>query len=359
MLPAKGAEPLHTRHVFLDTNAYYGVKYNLANPAMALLLGHIRERRVVLHVTDITFEEIRRHILEEVSGTFSTIRKSERDVARWKHSSASLARWTETALDHEKVAHEVFASFRLSLVSGFQAEHHSAMAIKSVRVFADYFRRSAPFDKDASKEFPDAFVLHALSEWASETNNKLIVVTRDKAMQRYIDADSRLSWIDSLQDLLARASAETGEDANAAAYASIGEPSFARGIEVALKDQFHSLEFRYVGDLDNGAAYGGRFLRLVGIPAWKVVGYSDDKLSLYVDVEIDVEVEVSYIDRDIAMYDKETNRWFGATTEYENIVDRVFVSAFAEIDRKTGLSDIEIPDQTIDIAEADDDIDRR
>ena len=45
------AEPLSTRHVFLDTQVYHGLGHNPANPALVTLKEQIEARRVVLHTS--------------------------------------------------------------------------------------------------------------------------------------------------------------------------------------------------------------------------------------------------------------------------------------------------------------------
>jgi hypothetical protein len=48
------AEPLSTRHVFLDTQVYRELGHDPANPALVTLKEQIKAHRVVLHTTDIT-----------------------------------------------------------------------------------------------------------------------------------------------------------------------------------------------------------------------------------------------------------------------------------------------------------------
>jgi hypothetical protein len=60
------AEPLASRHVFLDTQVYRALGHNPANRAMTLLEEQVTSHRVVLHTTDITLLEVRRQIRERV-----------------------------------------------------------------------------------------------------------------------------------------------------------------------------------------------------------------------------------------------------------------------------------------------------
>lgn len=68
-----------------------------------------------------------------------------------------------------------------------------------------YFDESAPFAtaRDKKSEFPDAFALLTLNEWATQKGTSVICVSTDGGWKDYCDAsDSRLIYVDTLTDVL-------------------------------------------------------------------------------------------------------------------------------------------------------------
>jgi hypothetical protein len=82
------AEPLASRHIFLDTQVYRALGHNPANRAMTLLKEQVTSHRVVLHTTDITLAEVRRQIRERVLARQRELRAIEKDLTRWRKSAA-------------------------------------------------------------------------------------------------------------------------------------------------------------------------------------------------------------------------------------------------------------------------------
>jgi hypothetical protein len=67
-----------------------------------------------------------------------------------------------------------------------------------------------------------------------------------------------------------------------------------------------------------------------------VVGLNDCRVTLMLDAEVKVRVEVQYEDRDHAIYDREDDRWFGAEIASTEVDDEIDIEILAEVERKTG-----------------------
>src|SRR5271163_2770374 len=85
------AEPLASRHIFLDTQVYRALSHNPANRAMTLLKEQVACHQVVLHTTDITLLETRRQIRKGVLTTQRELSVIEKDLARWRKSAPKVA----------------------------------------------------------------------------------------------------------------------------------------------------------------------------------------------------------------------------------------------------------------------------
>ena len=144
--------------------------------------------------------EIRRQIAEDVGAKARDLATIEKSFRRWRHTSKGLPE--PTSVDAGVIAADLFRHFAKVVVEDWAAIVHRAQELPASAVFADYFARNAPFDKDGSKEFPDAFMLKSLEQWCSANG----VVTQDAAMSRAADNSAPLRHIATLEQLLSRAS---------------------------------------------------------------------------------------------------------------------------------------------------------
>jgi hypothetical protein len=331
------AEPLASRHVFLDTQVYRALGHNPSNPALTLLRQHINFHRVVLHTTDITLLEVKRQLCELVLKRQRELRDIEKHLARWRKSSPRLVPNITVEFDAEALSAELFREFECFLLHECNAEVHRALAIAPAVVFGTYFDRKPPFDGEFSKEFPDAFVVEALRQWCREKGDRMLVVTEDKAMTRAVSADRHLLALKDIHEVLAQAGADLGADGEVAAEAVLRKPAFESSLETALRAQMKELTYVYYGELIDGEAYEGELRSVEEVADWSVVGLSNSRVSLILNARLNVRVEVQYEDYDHAIYDREDDRWFGAETASTKVDDEIDVRILVEIERQSGV----------------------
>jgi hypothetical protein len=147
------AEPLLTRHVFLDTQVYRALGHSPTNPALLTLKEQIEAHCVVLHTTDITLLEVRRQIHERVQTHRRELASIEKDFRRWREQAPKSTPKRLLEFDAEALSTELFERFRMFLLVECQSEVHQALVAPEV-IFAKYFDRKPPFDGENSKEFP-------------------------------------------------------------------------------------------------------------------------------------------------------------------------------------------------------------
>lgn len=327
---------LETRHVFLDTQVYRNFGHNRSNPALKLIKEHVEAHRIVLHISDITLLEIQRQIKELVISRQQDLAKIEKDLGRWRRSAPNAAPSAPISFETDRLAKELFARFAGFLLSDCQAYSHKALDVAPTTIFELYFARQAPFDGLNSKEFPDAFVLAALIAWCEAREERLYVVTEDKAMGRAVEASDPLIYINDIHDLLARIGADFGAEGEKAAEDAMDGSDFDQTFEDALREEMGDVVFLYAGDLAEGEAYQGSLSEIGGLVDWSVVWLSDERVSLIIDVNAKVSVEVQYEDRRDAFYDKEDDVWFGAETTSADIESSVDFEVFVELERGSG-----------------------
>lgn len=331
------AEPLETRHVFLDTQVYRSLGHNPENPALKTLKDHVKAYRVVLHTTDITLLEVKRQLLEAAQTRARELGAIEKDLRRWRKQAPNATPERVLEIDAAAIGEELFQRFHSFIARECRAEMHDALStVSGEEIFRSYFARQAPFDREESKEFPDAFAVAALSKWAASSGDKMHVVTGDGAMRRAANADPNLLPLKTIQEVLSRAAAEMGPEAEGIAEALLNTPAFDTSFERLLQAQVKDAVFIYIGDLAEGEAYEGELTEIEQVGDWSIVGLSDRRVSLILDTTIKVLVEVQYEDRDSASYDREDGVWIGAEDAAMQVEDEAEIEVLVEIDRVSG-----------------------
>ena len=332
----RSAEPLSTRNIFLDTQVYRELGHNPANPALITLKEQIDAHRVVLHTTDITLLEVKRQIRERVLAHQRELGKLEKELRRWRIQAPKSAPKLALEFDPEILSSELFVCFRNFLHECRVQMHYALITVDPEVIFTKYFGRKPPFDGENSKEFPDAFVIEALAHWAEQQDHKVHVVTADEAMTRAASAHPNLLPLKTIHDVLTRAAADLGPQAETTAGKLLSQPAFDITLGKLLKAQMKEIAYVYTGDLADGEAYEGEFVAIKGTGDWSVVGLNDQRISLILNVRVQVRVEVEFEDRDNAIYDREEGRWFGGENASTQVEDEVDVEVLADVSRTSG-----------------------
>lgn len=326
--------PLKTREVFLDTQAYRKVEFDLGHPTMAALFSHVDANRLRLHTTDITLREIWRQILALAEGAAREVTKAREILKRWKSRAPKTLenlKIREEGLDGQKMGSELFVSFRDTLTRKRLTEHKAA-ARGAVRIFQAYFDRRPPFDTENSKEFPDAFVIDALEGWCEDNQTQMYVVTGDKAMLRAAAASPLLFPIDNLAHLLSIATMDHAPDVEQAVAELMGRPQFASDLESLLDDEIGNLGIIYLGDLSDGEAIEAERSGPVENLDWTTISAGDNRFGLILQFGVQLTVQVEHEDRSAGFYDREDDRYYGAEAAHAEIMEDADLRMFVEID---------------------------
>lgn len=330
-------EPLESRHVFLDTQVYRALGHNPANRALTLLKEQIDSHRVALHVTDITLLEVKRQIRERVLARHRELRSIEKDLAQWRVRAPKFAPKKEITFDADALAINLFDQFVAFLCKECDAVIHQALAVAPTKVFDAYFARRPPFDGEQNKEFPDGFAVEVLKQWCQEKGDRMHVVTEDKALTRAASSSDELLPLKSIHEVLSRAAANLGADGEQISDAVLNNPAFDYSFEEQLRPRVADMGFIYAGDFAEGEAYEGELLNIERVGNWSVVSLNDRRITLILDVNVSVKVEVQYEDRHSAIYDREDDLWFGAEIASTDIEDEIDIEVLVEIERETGI----------------------
>ncbi len=288
-------EPLRTRHVFLDTEVYRRAAFNISNTPFALLAKQIEEGRVVLHTTDITLAEIHRQLKEAVLVMAAEAKRLARDFKR----IAQLTGETNLPVknvDGSDLGEKAWTGFVSALGRRFRSHSVLALEIPARVVFDRYFAGTAPFDHRGSKEFPDAFVIEALAHYCKSNEISMYVVSGDAALRKAAGEHGVLLPRETIDDILAAATAEGGSDLDGIADEIFAAPGFDSQLTEAVEADLDFLDFAYYGTLSDVSVLGAQLEEIVSVDGYDVAAFDEARIGLILQANTILAVRLRYID---------------------------------------------------------------
>ncbi|WP_442579332.1 PIN domain-containing protein [Mesorhizobium sp. ASY16-5R] len=296
--PARNpTEPLRTRHVFLDTEVYRRAGFNISNTSFALLAKEIEAGRIVLHVSDITLAEVQRQLKGAVLEYAAEAKRLARDFNRIAQISGRK-NTTVNEVDGSDAADAAWSGFLDGLLKRFRAHSILALDVPARIVFERYFAAQPPFDDHGSKEFPDAFVIEGLARYCKTSEILMYVVSRDAALRRAAGNHSALIPLQTIEEVLAAATAASSADLEAIADDVLAAPDFDHQFTEAIEADLDFVDFVYYGTLTEGAVRGAELEEIVSVDDYYVAAFDETKIGLIVQANVILNARVRYIDEE-------------------------------------------------------------
>ena len=326
---------LETRNIFLDTEVFRSNGHNLNTKIMKLLGRYVADGVFVLHITDITLREVSRQIDTMEAELKNRVNRVVNDLRRWNNRYRFAHHHLPIPEPFSEPAQpsDAFGDFEWILRHDWNAYVHSAAGIPIESVLAQYFSRQAPFDKEGSKEFPDAVTLITLQNWCARAQQSVYVVSKDEAVRRAADERDHLIAVDSLEQLFARVTAAQDHDMADAIYEAFDEPSLHDKLQDALSESIDGIGVIYDGDKYDAEINAMEIVELNEVDDITVLGVDQDYVSCVVQVKLLVSAEIYYEDISCAMWDNEDGRYYGAESITTEIQDSVTAKIFVELER--------------------------
>lgn len=241
------SEMAQLKGIAVDTNIYKNRGFRLDAPPLAEL-GRLPNVSVLL--PEVWEREILKHMQVWAGARIDEVRKNERfleigTAAQQAAAQQILAAWADET--PETMAQRMFEEHvrqtgAIRLPTSWSRGH---------RVLDNYFNNRPPFESAGSKkaEFPDAFALCTLEEWAQSNDWKVIVVSAD---QGCIDAcnnsPSLIAYANLVDALSAIADADQSLQAERVAYQAALVQELATK-ELPLRKQIDLLIVRSLEDM--------------------------------------------------------------------------------------------------------------
>ena len=318
--------------VFIDTSVYIKEKYFSEGNGICTLFKLAKEGIIDLVSTDITNQELLRHMQKDCMEAYSKLRKQcnvLRNVSVFKDSFDRANKEIIKEEIRELIENNLRSAEVYSL--GYKCSEDDVKYI-----FNSFFKNSTPFSEHKKSEFPDAFVLRLLDNYARKNRLQIVILSVDDDMSNYksvnlVVADYKVFITEKL----------------------VVKEKLA-DIRFALDDQYGKicLEIKEVCGkaLDDTNLYvnciEGEEVSYVTVNS---VSANFDKNSIYiyneeggvlgveVECEIVFSVDVEFENTSNAYYDSEDKRWYG--TESDTIKLRKSATTYVDLkyDKQLGL----------------------
>jgi len=195
---------LKALNVFLDSSVFIDKNYRYEHSSFVALKNAIMAGRANLLITDVAIEEVKAHINDDISKSSQALKKV-RGTAKILRNIPTLG---DSAIfndiDRASLSEQLSNQFE-QFLTDTRAITVSVSEANTQFVFDCYFNRVAPFGEGKKKsEFPDAFSLSALSEWAESEQEDVFVVSLDSDMIGIEAQFPRLSTVRSIEEFLSK-----------------------------------------------------------------------------------------------------------------------------------------------------------
>lgn len=288
------------KHVFVDTSIFFQYDFDYRSSLIADLIDLARERKVNMIITDITIEEIRANVREEIARACSKVKDA---TAKARVLRTVIGRDVMTfskKLDIDTLQKKAMLQFEQALKRGkVQRIDTNKVSIRSV--FDLYFKQKPPFGKGKKKaEFPDAFIIAALNNWSRMRKKRISIVSTDGDMRAACDKNLNMRFFSKLSEFLESVNIyykqKLTEDLLLAF--DVRRADIAKAIEGEFPDQGFIL---YDQDGDVGDIYNV----CVEIQETHLTGIGAASAEFELTVTISFDTELSYTDPDSWIYDSE------------------------------------------------------
>ncbi|MNK39718.1 hypothetical protein D3C87_583370 [compost metagenome] len=315
---------LQTRLIFLDSNTYISKNFQFGTYELEKLRSYIDSENLHLLITDVNISEVKKHIRRKAVEAAAALRVVAKDAMILRNTPGFPAHGIFDKLDVDTICSEIEGNFERFLDGG-NVEIVSVNIANIDDIFSDYFLEKPPFDTvDKKSEFPDAFVLSAISKIAKDRHHKLYVVSNDGDFKRYCAGSEHLisiSKIEQLIDLIVRNSEQLAEPAK---FADDIYDSMKDDIEREIREVVEGTQFD-IDSVDDDADIDEVDIESLEFVEKSIVDVSTEHATYEVKIKMSVIVNTSYIDYERSPYDPEDGAYLYTLTN--SIVTRYKTTA--------------------------------
>ena len=170
---------------------------------------------------------------------------------------------------------------------------------------------------------------------ARPAQERVYVVSKDKAVGRAAEAREHLIGVDGLHRLLALVASAEGHEIADAVWAAFDEPPLRASLLDGLAQVAGQMGGVYGGDRYYEAdVLGLEVEELEAIADVTILRVDDDQVACVADARLAVFAELDYTDVSDAWWDREDQRYYGAESGVAGIRDVIAAKVFVELERE-------------------------
>ncbi len=290
---------METRNIFLDASVFIGQNYNYKSAVFENLERLVKAGKANVFVTDITIQEVRSHIKEDVAKAEQAHGKFRKDAKIYRNIELSPYKELFTDIPVKSTVDELYKQLD-DFLNGVDATVLSTTEVSIRAVFDKYFEKKPPFGSGKKKsEFPDAFAVEALENWCKENGEKIYVATTDNDLKSHCEVSDKLIAINKLSEFISLV--EFHDEVLAPSIIKLIDKNI-EGIEEAISESFCQQGF-WIDDQE-GEVNDVRVNR-IELGEFLLLEIDRNSAVVQVDVEINFSADLTYDDLDTAIYDSE------------------------------------------------------
>lgn len=292
--------PLKTRNVFIDTEFFVKAGLDFSSRTLESFKD-ICGTGELNHITSaIVVREVNGKISDHIQEALNSVNTFRRKAKILTHSKNIVIKGLFAELNQKEIVDQgldIFTNF----LEDSNTKILSLSEVNSDEIVEMYFERKAPFQDGKKKnEFPDAFTMLALRNYLSH-NEEIYVISEDKDLIAFCEANPKFIIIDSLSKLLDLYYAHDEERSN-----------FIKEFINSHKD---IIKEKIKKDIEEADAYNSSSWEDAEVDSLSVIEISDFEPSIiHIDddsCQISFEVETNYMvsvtgpDYSTGVYDRE------------------------------------------------------
>ena len=285
--------------VALDTQVFVATGFGFNGKSFQALKKHLADGRLQLVMTEITINEVKSRIRQAVEMELVKQRTFVNEAQALFNSSLPAVQTAITKLDSQVVAKDLCDQFD-AFLAGTKATILDTSDLTVGEVLDKYFAGAPPFGaaENKKREFPDAFVLQALSEYAEQNGLAMFVVSGDKLFQEACAATPGLVPKKTISEMLDQVASD---DKQLAAFVRAETIKHIDEIKVEAKKEFED-RFYWVEDESGDATV--KITKLTPANEPEILTIDKETATIRWSIAADYKADLSYDDSATATYDE-------------------------------------------------------
>jgi predicted nucleic acid-binding protein len=340
--------------IFLDTEVFVKANFNYQNSSFKKLVDLVNDGELVLYLTTVTYQEILSNIEQEVNNSDSslkTLHKEFRKKAKIFYNHHILKSLFSLKYNKDDICQELKNQF-LDYLETTESQIISVDKVSPKDIFDKYFNNLPPFKQGKKKnEFPDAFAIAALEKEAMDNNFKVYVISQDNDWQTACEGNNNLICLENVEKFLEQQIIIATKYKDINLYYEFLDNNFEQ-FKQKISDNFEELEFSLSGGYDF-ASWGNEEIEVtvesVKLKDKTLVEIDDETMTFELNVIVSFLANVSYDSFEVAVFDKEDDRYYNVETKEEEVHQNIIIPIQVHISYLIDTSGELLLDEFIDV----------